>query len=157
MTLRSQLRKFERDFSGRKITEKERGLLERAIPDSCDLNWLFEILKEHRISGSMFILSEEDDLSGLGVEMIWLLPDQLVSEAVEAYPGIAAISKCYVPIGACLLGSGDPYFIRCLSDKDSPIVRIPHDIVLPSGSINVNEVQLVSNNLENFLELAKIE
>jgi hypothetical protein len=56
------------------------------------------------------LLDEDADESGLGVEMRGMSADEILDEATEAYPGIAAVRVGYVPIGSCPTGSGDPGF-----------------------------------------------
>lgn len=70
------------------------------------------------------------DPSGLGVEMKWMNPEQMLNEATNLYPGIVAIERGYFPIGPCLEGSGDPYFFQA---SDGAVVRIPHDAASEIG------------------------
>lgn len=103
--------------------------------------------------GVRFSLSDEADKSGLGVEMQWMSPDEILSEATEAYPGIVAAKLGYVPIGTCLEGTGDPYFYR---PSDGAVVRIPHDAATES-ELDENRVETVAESVEQLLRLAQPE
>jgi hypothetical protein len=59
------------------------------------------------------------------------------------------VKNGYLPIGTCLIGSGDPYFLKVADGKNPPVVRIPHDS--PEGA------EVISPSLEAFLQSAGIE
>ena len=119
--------------------------------------WYASLLKEFPLSGVIFSLNEELDQSELGVDLKWLSPEQTLDEAQNVYPGKSVIGLGYLPIGSCLAGSGDPYFLK-LSDysEDPALVRIPHDLVSDDGYPE-NEIELVCNSLSSFFEQAEIE
>jgi hypothetical protein len=103
--------------------------------------------------GAQMSLSDADDRSGLGVDMQWFTPEQLVSEATEAYPGIIFAPLGYVPVGMCSVGSGDPYFFR---EADESIVRVPHEAA--RGEVaDVSAVEVVAESLDRLLELATLD
>lgn len=149
------LEKRRRHLQGRCITPEEanllRGMLVRSVPE-----WLITLMSDFRLAGSEFVLSAQLDESTLGVSMRWLMPSEIVSEATEAYPGIAAIRFDYLPIGVCLLGSGDPYFIKLGPSDDPPLVRIPHEAIDSQASLICDHVERVSSSLSVFLEQASI-
>ncbi|MGC3945452.1 MAG: hypothetical protein QM762_13215 [Chryseolinea sp.] len=106
------------------------------IPDS-----LLSLLSKQGIIGNDFELSEKVDASGFGVEMRWMAPEEQLEEAFRFYPGIEAIKKKYIPVGICLRGSGDPYFIK----EDSSILkiyRIPHESAI-NGDIDESQIEYV--------------
>ncbi|HEX8549537.1 MAG TPA: hypothetical protein VF691_21420 [Cytophagaceae bacterium] len=47
--------------------------------------------------GKDFSLSDEDDFSGIGVNMKWLTPDEQIDEGFNNYPGMAAGSVWIYP------------------------------------------------------------
>lgn len=108
------------------VTEMER--LRARLPGELFPHWLGDLFLNHRLIGMHFSLDETKDPTGLGVSLIWMSPEQMFSEALEAEPGRSVISKGFVPIGLCATGSGDPYFLdlRSVTD-DPPIVRVPHE------------------------------
>lgn len=113
---------------------------------------LYSILKEVPIIGVSIALTDEEDLSGLGVEMKWMTPTQMISEAKDVFPGILAIKIGYFPIGICLEGSGDPYFFR---ERDGAIVRIPHTAV-SENCLNESQVEVVSTSVDEFINTSTV-
>lgn len=115
---------------------------------------LLLLMVTYALANAKFTLAESDDESQLGVEMRWLSPAEMLDEALNAYPGIAAASHHYLPVGTCLLGTGDPYFVQ--SDAPAlPLYRIPHTAVTSAGELGVEQVERVSPSLETFLALAR--
>lgn len=102
---------------------------------------LLRLLSEQELIGEYFELSEESDASGLGVDMQWMTPNEQLQEAFEFYPGISALKKKYVPIGKCLQGSGDPYFIK---EENSllQVYRIPHESVI-DDDLDESQIEFV--------------
>jgi hypothetical protein len=68
--------------------------------------WKNFIAKNEMI-GCDFEISEEKDLSDLGVDLRIMNIEQCISEATDCYPGIVAAKESYVPVAMCLAGSGD--------------------------------------------------
>lgn len=60
--------------------------------------------------GVCFSLDEDDDESELGADLKWFGPSEMIEEALSVYPGETVIGLGYLPVAACLAGSGDPYF-----------------------------------------------
>lgn len=108
-------------------------------------------LTELPLVGVEFILSPTGDSSGLGVALRWMTPDEMVSEALEAYPGRVAVPLGYLPVGICLEGSGDPYFVRL---HDLALVRVPHEAAR-GGELEISSVECVTASLEEFLQGAR--
>jgi hypothetical protein len=114
---------------------------------------LVDIMKKEPLIGVKLSLSDEVDTSGLGVEMQWMDPDQMISEATEVYPGILAVKRGYFPVGMCLVGSGDSYFYRA---ADGAIVRIPHD-ACTEKTLDKSSIEVVSKSITALVENADIE
>lgn len=108
------------------------------------------------ISGTTFELDEDDDASGLGVELKWMNAEEMADEAINAYPGKAVQALGYLPVGICLMGSGDPYFLRLQTGGDPTLVRVPHDAVVDE-QIQESSIEVVSESLVDFLGAARIE
>lgn len=106
MNIGALLEEKLRNLPGRPMTVDEGYRLNRAIPELA-VPAVTELLRTYPIIGSEMSLPEELDGSGLGVELLWLSGDQIIGEATEAQPGVAAARHGFLPIGACLLGSGD--------------------------------------------------
>ena len=112
------------------------------------------IMCNFNLSGACFELEEDDDLSETGVEMQWLTVEDIIIESFEAYPGLVAVRQGYLPIGQCLTGSGDPYFINVFSGENPILVRIPHDSV-DENTFDQDCVEIISGKLSSFFEKAK--
>jgi hypothetical protein len=98
-------------------------------------------------AGEDLELEEDQDLSGLGVELQWMTPEEIIDEATRAYPGILAVQRSLLPVGKCLLGSGDPYFLRL---SDGALVRVPHDAAR-GESLDEKQIEVVALSIDNVL------
>jgi hypothetical protein len=54
----------------------------------------------------------EFNQSGLGAELAFRSAEQSIDEAKNFWPGIGVAMDGYVPVGSCLCGSGDYYYIK---------------------------------------------
>jgi hypothetical protein len=72
------------------------------------------------------------------------------NEARRAYPGIVVFSDGFVPIGACSIGTGDPYLINLHDGPYGPIYKIDHAQVHNSG---YNRETAVTKMLESYRDL----
>jgi hypothetical protein len=156
LSVEEVLRRRGAELRGRVITAEEAAELSEKIGGGPLPEPFLEWLLSFRLTGAEFELSEEEDESGLGVEMRWLTPSQIVSEATEAYPGLAALPAGYLPVGMCLVGSGDPYFIKADSGGDPAVVRIPHQAVGADERLDLDLIEQVSPRLSDFLLKAAI-
>lgn len=156
LSVEEVLKRREGDLRGRIITSPEIAELNARIGRELLPDYLVDWLLSYPLTGTELYLSEEEDESGLGVDMKWLTPAQMISEAIEAYPGIAAGPLGYLPVGMCLSGSGDPYFLKIGAGDDPPVVRIPHEAVNMDDSLNLEMIERASPRLSDFLRKAKI-
>ena len=108
-------------------------------------------LDENDLHGAVVELSEELDLSGLGVDLQFLTAAQSIDEATTCWPGIGVSEVGYVPIGSCLCGSGDYYYIRSNDGKAGPLYRIYHDAVDEDGYKPDDAIDLVLQSYEDLL------
>lgn len=137
-------------LKGDRTTSKAQAMITDAIPWTP--SWLLDLMAEYPLANATFSLDDHDDMSGLGVEMKWLSAEDILDEAVNAYPGIAAARYRYIPVGECLLGTGDPYFVKADAEP-SPIYRIPHGAVR-GDDLELLQIEVVSPSVEAFFELA---
>lgn len=86
-------------------------------------------------------LTEFEDNSGLGVEMKWMSAEEQIDEAQNFYPGIVAIKKKFYPIGECLSGSGDPYFVK-FDGNQWMVYRIPHNAIV-NNELEIQQIEYV--------------
>lgn len=133
-------------LSGEYLSPIDRRRLSDEFPNLLSNHWITELMSEFPIINMEFELAEVHDLSGLGVEMKWLSANAIIEEGKQAYPGIIATNLGFVPVGSCLLGSGDPYFINTMTGE---FVRIPHDSVI-EDSLRQSSIELVSESLTDF-------
>ena len=107
-------------------------------------------MKDAPLIGVQLSIAPEDDLSGLGVELEWMAPDDVLAEATGAYPGIVAVARGLIPVGTCLEGSGDPYFLRV---RDGAVVRVPHDAATET-TLDETAIELVASSIDDLLDRA---
>ncbi len=156
LSVEDVLKERKADLQGRTITPQEVSELTAGVGDKLLPAYLLDWLLSYPLVGTEFYLSEEEDESGLGAEMQWLTPAQMVSETIETYPGILAGPLGYLPVGMCLVGSGDPYFLKIGPGNDPPVVRIPHEAADADDNLNVDLIEQVSPRLSDFLRKAEI-
>lgn len=142
------------EFNGRTITIEESEILKETLNIMIP-QWFINILLDFPLTGCYFKLSEALDISGIGVDMQWMTPTQTISESTEVYPGIAAVLVGYLPIGICMNGSGDYYFIQ-ITNINLPLFRIPHTAVNKNGQLIEEYIELVCSSLSNFFEIVEI-
>lgn len=157
MSVRAALEKKNNQLNGTLATDAQLDGLRKKLPKSLLPMWYLSLLKDFRLSGTTFSLDDELDHSELGVDLKWLDPDQTVDEAQNVYPGKLVIGLCYLPIGSCLAGSGDPYFLNLDANSEDPaLVRIPHDFIA-DDAYPEEEIELVCHSLSIFFEQSEIE
>lgn len=138
-------------------TEEDVSFLKSRLPPNLTPDWLVSLLKDYRLGGVCFSLGAEHDKSGLAAHLFWFTPRQVVSESFDVEPGISILSSGFLPVGGCLEGSGDPYFLDLREvSPDPPLVRVPHDYggreVYP-----LNRIELVTSSVSEFLENARVQ
>lgn len=140
-------------LSGRRSDDIETAELQRVLP------WVspsvIDLMKQFPLAGAKFTLEESRDESGLGVEMRWLTAAEIGDETLNTYPAIAAIKHGYLPIGECLVGTGDPYFIQ-LQRTELPVHRVPHTAIDEANNLRAEQVEVVSASLDEFFTNAKV-
>ncbi|MFC1587491.1 hypothetical protein ACFL54_04190 [Planctomycetota bacterium] len=156
MNLNDSLKNISSTLTGQTITDDECEMLKSKLENQLIPEWLLTILQSFNLTGTSFSLGEDLDLSEMGVEMKWADPVEILREKEELYPGLVAHIKGYLPVGICLEGSGDPYFLK-LSGGDNPVlVRIPHDSC-DGDDLDESAVEIVSEKLSDFFDSATIE
>jgi hypothetical protein len=156
MDLIEILEKNKHLFYGKVQSQNEIDFLINQLPKIIIPNWFLELLKKYPLAGVKFSLRADEDESGLGVDLKWYDAKEIVDEAMNYYPGLAVIKFGYLPVGSCLVGSGDPYFIK-FENNDPSIVRIPHDYLNEDDTYPVDKIEIVCNKLSIFFTNAVIE
>jgi len=122
------MKEITANLHGSIATEEDIRLLRSRLHANLVPDWFVALIRENGLADVCFSLSENDDRSKLGAEVLWLTPTQIVSEATECEPGISVVPLSYIPIGACAEGSGDYYYLDMReAARDPPLVRVPHD------------------------------
>lgn len=144
---------------GTTISDADSDRLISAISGSKVLQAYSDVLRSFRLCGVPFVLAEDQDLSGVGVELQWLTPNQIISEALDMYPGIIVTKMGFIPVGMCLMGSGNYYYIDAKSSDplDPPLVRIPYDGVTSTTTYAEEMIEPVSKSLTDFFKTATMD
>ena len=108
MTLDACLSSIGPNLRGVRATDNDIHFLKTRLPINLTPDWLTAVLKEYALAGVSFSLNEDHDQSGIGAEIAWLKPGQILSDGIECEPGISVVPLGFLPIGACAEGSGDP-------------------------------------------------
>jgi hypothetical protein len=154
--LDQRLREIAANLYGASATDDDILMLRSEFPPRLTPDWFMSMLKHHKLAGVRVSLTTEHDRSGLGADIIWLSPREMVSEARDVEPGISVASSGFLPIGGCAEGSGDPYFLDLReSSNDPPVVRIPHDYAT-QVPYPLDRIDVVSWSLSEFFSNASI-
>lgn len=116
--------------------------------------WL-EFLATFSLVGREVSIPEPDDRSGVGAEIEFLDEAGSREEAEEYYPGIAVAADGFVPVGSCLIGTGDPYFIRLADGEGGPLYRVDHEAVGKEGYDRAAAVDVVLDDYRHLLRYLK--
>ena len=101
--------------------------------------------------GASAEVPEELDQTGLSVELKFLTSEESIDEATNFWPGLGVEKDGYVPVGSCLSGSGDYYYIRASDGAAGPLYRIYHDAVDDRGYDPADAIAVVLQNYEELL------
>lgn len=130
------------------ISSQECRLLLESL--SCDASHLCVLMSLCPLAGVRFCREEPEDAR---FDFEWLDAKSIVEEAVELYPGIAAMKEGYIPVGSDLVGTGDPYFIRSSEYGDQALYQISHELAdEDSESLLPGAVTIVLPKLEMLLD-----
>lgn len=144
------------NLNGNTATENEVVFLRSKFSPFLLPHWLLALLQTYKLAGTCFSLAADDDMSGLGVEMIWLSAAQMVSEAFDFQPGISVVFAGLLPIGSCAIGSGDPYFLDMRGfTEDPPLLRVLHDYA-SDNPYPLNKVEVVASSLGDFFSKVQV-
>ena len=91
MMLDLVMKEIAQNLHGSAATGEDVRLLRSCLHASLVPDWFAALLRENRLAGVCFSLSEDDDESKFGADVIWLTPTQIVSEATECQPGTSVV------------------------------------------------------------------
>jgi len=135
---------------GRVLTDQEAHTLMDEI--SVYPQWLLQLLKTVPLCGleigwQAYDPEPEDD----GVAWLeWCDASGVISESVEAYPGLAILPAGYINIAGDSCGGGNPYFICIHDGEDPPMYQVYHDVGDEAGVILKDGRRTVSASLSEF-------
>jgi hypothetical protein len=155
MSIDLALENLRHDFNGRKAELFEINQININF-EKYQSEWLIRIFSDYSIIGCIFLLSNTEDESTIGVDMKWMSPSEIISEIRDTYPGKAAFPLGYVPIGICMEGSGDYYYVKLNCNSDPPLYRILHNAVDENTCLIERCIESVSNKLSHFFDVADI-
>lgn len=92
-------------------------LTSQVLPD-----WYVDIMCTTRLAGRVLMYRNDDRVRFLE----WLDAGGIQSE-LDAIPGCVAVASGWLPVAACGLGTGDPYFLKCSTSDDPALWQIYHD------------------------------
>jgi len=115
-------------------------------------NYWVEFISNNALIGATAEVPPPRDQSGLGTELAFLTEAQSTDEATNFWPGFAVANDGYVPVGSCLSGSGDYYYIRTTDGVAGPLYRVYHDAVGERGYDAEQAIALVLGNYEELLD-----
>lgn len=114
-----------------------------------------QFVERHGLAGAEIEIPGADDLSGIGASIEILDEAGAAAEANDFYPGLVVKEDGFVPVGGCLLGSGDPYFINSRDEPPGPVYRIYHESVSDSGYDRGDAIAQVLESYEEFLRYVR--
>lgn len=141
--------------SSRVITLDEIGDLQTRF-GSLISTWYLDILRRFPLIDAQFERSRPVGDIPVQLALAWMSPMHVLQEAYEAVPGCVAINYGYIPVATCLMGSGDPYFIRCADGDDPPLVEIYHDAVSDEVGLRDEAIWVVAPTLSEFFAQATL-
>ena len=150
MSLARALEQRKEALCGAQATQPELDWLRTKYPISFP-EWLAGCLVGYPVIGVRFSAENGVDLTGRGIELRWMSPSGMIAEAIDAYPGIAIVPMGYVPIGDCMFGSGDPYFLKLNDTEDPPLVRVFHDMIDGQGQVRDGWYEVVCNHVSDLV------
>ena len=153
------------------VAEAASQFVQRASAVGCsgrlgDLDALVLLSAEmgHRIPEWLISLITTVPLCGLEVDwqangrhgsIEWADANDIRSESIECYPGLAILERGFVNIGCDPCGSGDSYFIPTDRGDDPPVFQVYHDVSDQADEILSHALFEVSPRLSDLFRSAK--
>jgi hypothetical protein len=118
--------------------------------------WYVELLVGYPLGGLEFGWQAEepnDDYDGIDW-LAWSDPDNIRSESLECYPGLAILEKGWINVASDSMGGGDPYFIPTDQGDDPPVYQVYHDASDKAEVILAEGCRLVAASLSALFQQA---
>ncbi len=133
-------------LKGKRSSQESCQRLKKEFP-GFPISWLVAAMSEFPLAGCNFFLDPID------LDMEWMTVEKMVEESKKFYPGISSTQHNYFPVGTCLYGSGNPYFIN-LNDSNKAVVQIPHDAIDSKMQLKRGEVEAIFPTLSALFKHA---
>ena len=96
-------------------------------------------------------------LGGLEIAwMEWSDPNNIRSESLECYPGLAILERGWINVASDSGGSGDPYFIPTDQGDNPPVFQVYHDVGDKAEVILAEACRLAAPSLSDLFRQAKV-
>lgn len=141
---------------GRVLTPDERARIAAELP--VYPGWLLDLLSSVPLCGLRLGWQAYDPQPNFD-GVLWVEVSNahvILSESLEAYPGVAILPAGYVNFGGGD-GSGDPYFICTGEGEDPPLYEVYHDVSSEAETILAEGRKLVSTRLSEFFNVAVLK
>jgi hypothetical protein len=113
--------------------------------------WLISLMTTVPLCG-LEVNWQANDLDG---SIEWADTNDIRSESLECYPGLAILERGFVNIGCDPYGSGDSYFIPTDRGDDPPVFQVYHDVSDQADEILSRGLFEVSPRLSDLFRSAK--
>jgi hypothetical protein len=153
--LKAALARTQRDRWSRVTTLDEASAIREFFGELVP-EWYLEVLMAHPLAGTSFMITSDVAGGPLDFRIEWLDAKKMIAEARDLYPGISAMRDRYVPVGGCLTGSGDPYFVRFTEGDDPQVMQMFHDMADVDGGMIGRYGWVVADSLSDFFERARV-
>lgn len=98
----------------------------------------------------------DDDYDGIAW-MEWSDPDNIRSESLECYPGLAILETGWINVASDSMGGGDPYFIPTDRGDNPPVFQVYHDVSDKAKVILAKACRQVAPSLSDLFLQAKLQ
>lgn len=91
-----------------------------------DVSHLCLLMSLFPLAGHAFRFTDGE---GTEFDLGWLSAREIIEEATQFQPGIAALQDGFIPVGSDLIGTGDPFFVKSAEFRDYSLYQIYHDSI----------------------------
>ncbi|MEO0472264.1 MAG: SMI1/KNR4 family protein [Bacteroidota bacterium] len=142
-------------MEGVKLAESDFAAIPQTLGEAIP-PWYKELMKQHPLSGMELMIPHSNPEFEGAFHVIELASiEEMESESVECYPGLAILPKGYVCIGIDPEGSGDPYFISNQEGDNPPVYQVLHDVSAQGDEIIAGGLIRLADSMSDLFIAAK--
>ena len=122
-------------------------------------SWYVELLVGYPLCGLEIGWQADepgDDYDGIAW-IQWSDPDNIRSESLECYPGLAILEKGWINVASDAMGGGDPCFIPTDQGDNPPVFQVYHDVSDKAEVILAKGCRQVAPSLSDLFLQAKLQ